>query len=98
MMPEKPLAGAARKILPMLPRWYTAFTPGIASARLVSRLVIVPFAIVAHTRTAYSVPGRVWSDVSFALPAPFSGPSTRGSDPLVLGGKVGAIAMKIYLL
>ena len=44
-------------------------------------------AIVAQTGTAYSMPGKWWSDVYMALPLTFNGPSTRGRDlPITDGG------------
>ena len=54
---------------------------------------MVPLAMVAHTGTAYSMPGRLWSDVYMATPLTLSGPSTRGSPALVFGGRLSVDAM-----
>src|SRR5262245_191799 len=55
-----------------------ARTPGIFSAAAVSSLTTLPLAMVASTGTAYSSPGKWKSEVYFAVPVTFSGPSTRG--------------------
>src|SRR5450631_2459849 len=65
----------------------------MANARLVSSEAMAPLAMVAHTGTAYSMPGRLWSDVYMATPLTLSGPSTLGSPAFVLGGRLSVDAM-----
>src|SRR5260370_14156018 len=48
------------------------------SAAAVSSLTSLPLAIVASTGTAYSVPGKLKSEVYCASPLTLRGPSTRG--------------------
>src|SRR5260370_27268813 len=48
------------------------------SAAAVSSLTSLPLAIVASTGTAYSVPGKLKSEVYCARPLTLRGPSTRG--------------------
>src|SRR5450631_276307 len=69
----------------------------MANARLVSSEAMAPLAMVAHTGTAYSMPGRLWSDVYMATPLTLSGPSTLGSPAFVLGGRLSVDAMDSLL-
>src|SRR5882762_6941457 len=78
MMPSNPAPWTERKMLPMFSRWKIARTPGIFSAAAVSSLTTLPFAIVASTGTAYSIPGKRKSEVYCANPLTLRGPSTRG--------------------
>src|ERR1700722_1549355 len=41
------------------------------------------------------MPGRLWSEVYMATPLTLSGPSTRGSPALVLGGRLSVDAMSL---
>src|SRR6202011_4606170 len=73
-------------------------TPGIFSAAAVSSFWSLPFAIVASTGTAYSIPGKWKSEAYCALPLTFNGPSTRGvrrpiGDVVGVSGAVGVVGM-----
>src|SRR3981081_658910 len=77
-IPSRPDPTTQRKIFPIFSRVTTAPPPGIFSAAAVSSFWSLPFAIVASTGTAYSIPGKWKSEAYCATPLTFNGPSTRG--------------------